>query len=127
MIKLPYFADPKNLEIVEDEPKKIEEGPEGETSLELLQNVYRNRKQPLNVRVRCAVEALAHEYPRVSAVAVSHMSGNDFASALERAIERSGVKPTPLPPPKVIATVEQVSAETMKKPFSNYRNNFRRY
>ena len=112
---------------MEDEPKKIEEGPEGETSLELLQNVYRNRKQPLNVRVRCAVEALAHEYPRVSAVAVSHMSGNDFASALERAIERSGVKPTPLPSPKVIATVEQVSAETMKKPFSNYRNNFRRY
>jgi hypothetical protein len=46
------------------------EGPEGKTSLELLQAIYRDRSQPLNVRVRCAVEALAHEYPRVSAVAV---------------------------------------------------------
>jgi len=59
MIKLPYFADPKNLEVVEDEPKKVEDGPESETSLQLLQTVYRDRKQPLNVRVRCAVEALA--------------------------------------------------------------------
>ena len=53
------------------------------------QNVYRNRKQPLNVRVRCAVEALVHEYPRVSAVAVTSMSGQSFAEALERAIQRS--------------------------------------
>src|SRR5262249_18600845 len=106
-----------------------QQGPEGETSLQLLQTVYRDRKQPLNVRVRCAVEALAHEYPRVSAVAVSHMDGSDFATALERAIERSGVnKPTPLPAPKVIeAPMEQVSAEEMKRPFSNYRNNYRRY
>jgi len=84
-----------------DVPELIsEDGPEGETSLQLLQNVYRNRKQPLNVRVRCAVEALAHEYPRVSAVAVSHMNGQDFASALERAIERRK-KPLPLPAPTI--------------------------
>jgi hypothetical protein len=31
MVRLPYFADPKNLEVEEDQPKKIEEGPEGET------------------------------------------------------------------------------------------------
>ena len=73
MVRLPYFADPANLTVEEDQPKpkKVEEGPEGETSLQLLQTVYRDRKQPLNVRVRCAVEALAHEYPRVSAVAVT--------------------------------------------------------
>src|SRR6516165_9889488 len=103
-----------------DVPELIsEDGPEGETSLQLLQNVYRNRKQPLNVRVRCAVEALVHEYPRVSAVAVSHMNGNDFASALERAIQRSKA-PLPLPSP----TVEHepaVSAEEMKAPFQRYR------
>ena len=98
MIKLPYFADPKNLEIVEDEPKKIEEGPEGETSLELLQNVYRNRKQPLNVRVRCAVEALAHEYPRVSAVAVTSMTGQSFAEArLRERLRDRGLSPYPRP------------------------------
>src|SRR6516165_7399368 len=105
-------AHQKRLDVPELIP---DEGPEGETSLQLLQNVYRNRKQPLNVRVRCAVEALAHEYPRVSAVAVSHMSGNDFASALERAIQRSKA-PLPLPSP----TVEHdppVSAEEMKRPF----------
>ena len=101
MVRLPYFADPANLTVEEDQPKKIEEGPEGETSLQLLQNVYRNRKQPLNVRVRCAVEALAHEYPRVSAVAVTSMSGQSFAEALERAIARSQSPPLlngPAPP-----------------------------
>ena len=117
MIKLPYFADPKNLEVLEDEPapKKIEDGPEGKTSLRLLQNVYRNRKQPLNVRVRCAVEALVHEYPRVSAVQVSHMNGQDFASALERAIQRSK-SPLPLPAP----TTQHDPAE-LKKPNARYR------
>ena len=109
--------------------EEIEQGREGETSLQLIQNIYRDRKQPLNARVRCAVEALVHEYPRVSAVAVTHMDGSDFATALDRAIERSGVnKPTPLPAPKVIEArpVEQVSAEELKRPFPAYRNNYTR-
>src|SRR6516165_6369273 len=74
------------------------EGPKGETSLELLQAVYRDRKQPLRLRVTCAKEALAHEYPRVSAVAVTSMSGQSFAEALDRAISRSQA-PLPLPAP----------------------------
>src|SRR6516164_6640230 len=79
---MPPFADPANLI-----PTEIEEGPEGETSLQLLQNVYRNRKQPLNVRVRCAIEALVHEYPKLSAVAHKHF---DLATELEKAtIERA--------------------------------------
>ena len=45
---------------LEEEPQ----GPEGETSLQLLQAIYRDRRQPLNVRVRCAVESLAHEVPQ---------------------------------------------------------------
>jgi hypothetical protein len=48
------------------------------------------------------------------------MNGQDFASALERAIERSK-KPLPLPPPKMIEHEPPVSAEEMKKPFSRYR------
>jgi hypothetical protein len=119
MVRLPYFADPKNLEVEEDQPKKIEEGPEGETSLQLLQTVYRDRKQPLNVRVRCAVEALAHEYPRVSAVAVTSMSGQSFAEALERAIERSKS------PPILNGPVEELPASELKKPF--VRSNYRRF
>src|SRR6516162_7611358 len=110
-----HFADPANLIVEEPQPEKIEEGPEGETSLELLQNVYRNRTQPLNVRVRCAVEALAHEYPRVSAVAVTNMSGQSFAEALERAIERSK-KPIPLP----AKTIEHDASE-MKRPNAQFR------
>jgi len=97
-----------------------QQGPEGETSLQLLQTVYRDRKQPLNVRVRCAVEALAHEYPRVSAVAVTSMSGQSFAEALERAIARSQGPPMlngPAPP--------ELPAEELKKPFS--RLNYRRF
>src|SRR5262249_2076877 len=119
MVKLPYFADPKNLEIEEDEPRKVEEGPEGETSLQLLQTVYRDRKQPLNVRVRCAVEALVHEYPRVSAVAVTSMSGQSFAEALDRAIARSQS------PPLLNGPVQELPAQELKKPFS--RLNYRRF
>ena len=101
-----------NLKVEED---KIQEGPEGETSLQLLQAIYRNKKQPLNVRVRCAIEALAHEYPKVSAVQVSHMNGQDFATALERAIERSR-GPTLLNGPVI-----EHDASEVKKPFSVYR------
>jgi hypothetical protein len=108
---MPPFADPANLA-----PTEIEDGPEGETSLQLLQAIYRNRKQPLNVRVRCAIEALAHEYPKVSAVQVSHMNGQDFAAALDRAIERSR-GPLALNAPAVI---EHDPAE-LKKPNARYR------
>src|SRR5215469_12576095 len=94
---------------LEEEPQ----GPEGATSLELLQTVYRDRRQPLNVRVRCAVEALQHEYPRVSAVAHTTMSGQSFAEALERAIRRSEA-PLPLPAPKTI----EHSPDEMKGTFS---------
>jgi hypothetical protein len=103
---------------LEEEPVTLE----GETSLQLLQAIYRDKKQPLNVRVRCAVEALAHEYPRVSAVQVSHMNGNDFASALERAIQRSK-GPLPLPAPKTIEhnPPSVIDRAEMTKPFARYR------
>jgi hypothetical protein len=111
------FADPTNLEVEEDEPKpKLEDGPEGATSLQLLQTVYRDRKQPLNVRVRCAVEALVHEYPKVSAVAVTSMSGQSFAEALERAIARSKA-PLALNSP---TTIEHDAGE-LKTPHQRYR------
>ena len=104
------------------EQQKVEEGPEGETSLQLLQTVYRDRKQPLNVRVRCAVEALAHEYPRVSAVAVTSMSGQSFAEALERAIKRSE-QPLPLPAPTARTVIEH-DPDEMKGPFTRLDRRF---
>jgi hypothetical protein len=106
--------------VTEQLPEKVEDGPEGETSLQLLQAIYKNRKQPLNVRVRSAIEALAHEYPKVSAVQVSHMNGQDFASALERAIARSK-SPLALNPPAMIEHEPTVSPEEMRRPFQRYR------
>jgi hypothetical protein len=92
MIKLPYFADPE-VEEGKERPK-VEDGPEGKSSLELLQVIYRDRSLPLNVRVRCAIEALAFENPKLSATQVTRMDGRSFAEQLERAIERSQ-KPLP--------------------------------
>jgi hypothetical protein len=103
---------------LEEEP----EGPEGETSLQLLQNVYRDRKQPLNVRVRCAVEALVHEYTKKGTDKGSMIDGS-FAERLERelrAIERSK-QPVPL----LNGPVEELPASELKKPF--VRSNYRRF
>jgi hypothetical protein len=95
--------------------------PEGETSLQLLQAIYRDKKQPLNVRVRCAIEALPFEVPKLSATAITTMNGNSFAEALERAINRSNG------PLLLNGPAPELPAEKLKGPFSNYRNNYRRY
>jgi hypothetical protein len=118
MIKLPYFADPKNLVVDEERPERPDDGPEGKSSLELLQTIYRDRTLPLNVRVRCAIEALAFENPKLSATAVTRMDGKSFAEQLERAIERSQ---KPLPPPKLI---EQHPASELSGPMSRLVRRF---
>jgi hypothetical protein len=84
----PSFASPLGRQVAE-EPELIELAP-GETSLDLLQRIYRSVKQPMTRRMRAAIEALPHEHPRLGAVAVSHLSGKDFATLLDKAIERSG-------------------------------------
>jgi len=92
-------------------------------ALPYLQSIYRNPMEPTTVRMRAAIECLPFENPKLSATAVATMDGLDFAAALDRCIERSGIKkPTPLPPPKQIeARPEPVTAEEMKKPFQRYR------
>jgi hypothetical protein len=72
----------------DDEPELIEIAP-GETSLDFLRKVYRSVKQPMSRRMRARIEALQHEHPRLQAIATTNMSGQDFASTLERAIQRS--------------------------------------
>ena len=62
---------------------------EGEASLHFLQKVYRSSRQPLAVRMRAAALAIPFESPKLTAMAVSSMNGNDFAAALERAVLRS--------------------------------------
>jgi hypothetical protein len=62
----------------------------GPSALTFLQAVYRDPDVPLSVRIKCAVEALPYETPKLSATAI--LSDEDFAQRLERAILRSGVK-----------------------------------
>ena len=80
------------------------------TPLEFLEAVYSNENLPLTVRMRAAIECLPFENPKVSAVAISHMNGQDFASALERAIERSRG------PLRLNAPVIEHNASELKKP-----------
>jgi hypothetical protein len=63
--------------------------PEGVTALELLQMVYRGEVTLSPQQMRAAIEALPFESPKLTAVAIGHMNGEDFASRLDRAIERS--------------------------------------
>jgi len=78
----------ETLSRFDDEPELIELAPH-ETSLDFLREVYRSVNQPMSRRMRAAIEALQHEHPRLQATAIANMSGQDFASVLERAIQRA--------------------------------------
>jgi len=61
-----------------------------DNALALLKAIYRNSEVALAVRMRAAIEALPFENPRLSAVAVGSVTGQDFARMLDAAILRSG-------------------------------------
>jgi hypothetical protein len=58
-------------------------------ALRLLQMVYRGEVQASPQQMRAAIEALPFESPKLSSVAVGHLTGEDFYNRLERAIDRS--------------------------------------
>jgi hypothetical protein len=80
----------------EMEYKSVEEVielPANGTSLDLLQQVYRNPSLPLMTRMRAATAALPHEHPKLAVTTVVNVG--DFADQLEKAVERSRkVSPT---------------------------------
>jgi hypothetical protein len=93
------------------------------TPLDFLEAVYCNPNLPLATRSRAAIEAAPYKHPKLSAAAIGDFEGKTFADALEKAIERSK-QPVPLlngPAPP------ELPAEELKKPFPNYRNNYRRF
>jgi hypothetical protein len=91
-------------------------------ALAYLQSIYRNPMEATPTRMRAAIECLPFENPKLSATAIATMDGKSFAEALERAIERSK-QPVPL----LNGPSPELPADTLKRPFSNYRNNYRRF
>jgi hypothetical protein len=76
-------------------------------SLDLLRSVYRNSSIPLSTRIRCAVAALPHEFPRLQVTA--QIQNNDLATLLDERIKRMEERTKVIEAPtngKVVATVE---------------------
>jgi hypothetical protein len=59
------------------------------SALALLQMVYRGAVKVSAQQMRAAIESLPYEQPKLCAVAVGYLSGEDFAARLGRAIARS--------------------------------------
>jgi hypothetical protein len=90
------------------------------TPLEFLEAVYLNEKLPLTVRMRAAIEAAPYKHHKLTAAQVMHYDGKDFASQLERAIQRSSQVYLPAPAPVIDAAIE-IDPTVMKRPFATYR------
>jgi hypothetical protein len=86
-VRLPSFADPANL--VRQEEQQEPTLPEGVGALRLLQMVYRGEVKVSAQQMRVAIESLPYEQPKLTAIALSSMTAQDFASRLERAQQRS--------------------------------------
>ena len=71
-------------ELMQSDPPKLDE--EQVNSIEYLRRIYRDPTQPIAVRMRAAIESLPYENPKITAVAVGHLTGEDFYNRLERAI-----------------------------------------
>jgi hypothetical protein len=88
------------------------------TPLDFLEAVYLNEELPLTVRMRAAIECLQYKHPKLSAAAIGHFDGANFAQALERCIERSKG------PPMLNGPVEPIDASEMKRPFPRHYRRF---
>jgi hypothetical protein len=77
-----------------------------EDALEFWDKIMRTR-QPIQRRMRAAEMRAQYKYPRLGVVATTNLNADDFASMLDRAIQRSqvrvieheGAKPSPAPIP----------------------------
>jgi hypothetical protein len=75
--------EPESFALAPDAP------PFDASSLDFLHEVYRDPRQPLPVRMRAAIAALAFEHPKLS-VAANFNAG--FSSRLERMMEARGLR-----------------------------------
>ena len=113
------------MELIPDLTRRIEVdaielAPNG-TSLDLLQQVYRNPSLPLNTRLRAATAALPHEHPKLAVVATVDADG-DFAVQLDRAVERSRrIEARPMIEANVSASASVSSASATERLDRRYR------
>jgi hypothetical protein len=78
------------------------EDAEPRNALELLQDYYKGRRPIDPGRMRAAMAALQFETPRLGVIATTNLGAEDFATLLDKAIERSNgarLAPKALPPP----------------------------
>ncbi len=76
------MPDLTQKERLEDEGLEV---PADCSPLEFLQAVYRSAKQPMQRRLRAAIEACAYAHPKLSATAIV---GEDYASLLDARLAR---------------------------------------
>jgi hypothetical protein len=86
-VRLPSFADPAKL-VTREEPKQPVI-PKGITAPELAEMVMRGEVKLTPQKMRAMIELLPFHAPKLSAVAHGALNSQDFASKLDRAIERS--------------------------------------
>ena len=96
--------------------------PKGTTARQFLQMVMRGEIDPIPKQFNAAKVLIEYQEAKLSAVALGHFDGQDFASALERAILRSQAHYVPRP---ALAPPVQQSADELKKPVVLRRRSLR--
>jgi hypothetical protein len=86
-MRLPSFANPENLKVPEE--PKAEPIPDNIPLPELAEQVVRGKVKLSREQQRMLIELLPFYMPKLSAVGVGHLNEQDFASRLDRAINRS--------------------------------------
>jgi hypothetical protein len=86
-LRLPSFAYSENLKVPEE--PKAEPIPDNIPLPESAEQVVRGKVKLTPMQQRMLIELLPFYMPKLSSVAMGFLTANDFASRLERAVERS--------------------------------------
>jgi hypothetical protein len=78
-------VNPREMLVLADEIEVASDA----TPLDFLQTVYRDSRQPMQRRMKAAVECLGYVHPKL-AVTVSTMDGRSLAAQMEARVRRSG-------------------------------------
>ena len=86
-MRLPSFANPANLQVHED--PELEVIPDDVPLVELAEQVVRGKRRLSRSQTRMLIELLPYYAPKLTAVAVGYLKGQDFYTRLDRAVDRS--------------------------------------